>query len=169
MANHIYLSRNITFNKPKHFITKSLLAVLGKMDFDLIGCLADFFREGVCGFLVLHRRSPFVVEIWGVIMLSWAVCLDIKFPFMFQRVVSCEKISEKVVCVHYNDNHYQISVDMIKPIDPPDFTYGEWVSPVNRPELVGFINDIVFHFVLLTDKLSNELQNISIASEISSQ
>jgi len=79
-------------------------------------------------------------------MLSWAVCLDIEFPFMFQRVVSCEKISEKVVCVHYSDNHYQISVDMIKPIGPPDFTYGEWVSPVNRPELVGFISDIIFHF-----------------------
>jgi len=55
----VIVSRNITFNKPKHLITKSLLAVLGKMDFDLIGCLADFFRKGVSGFLVLHGCSPF--------------------------------------------------------------------------------------------------------------
>jgi len=74
------LSRNITFNKSKHFIIKSLLDVLGKMDFDLIACLADFFRKGsvhllrkchlrwlpflavrVSGFLVLHGHSPFGV------------------------------------------------------------------------------------------------------------
>ena len=77
------LSRDITFNKPKHFIIKSLLAVLGKMDFDLIGCLADFFCKSsvhllrkchlrwppflairVSGFLVLHGRSPFGVRIF---------------------------------------------------------------------------------------------------------
>ena len=31
------------------------------MDFDLIGCLFDFFRKGISSFLVLHGRSPFVV------------------------------------------------------------------------------------------------------------
>ena len=29
------------------------------MNFDLVGCLADFFRKGVSGFLVLHGRSPY--------------------------------------------------------------------------------------------------------------
>lgn len=85
----------------------------------------------------------------------WGICFDTIeregkiFPVeLFQRVIEYE-ISEEsaVACLVYPVEGVQIAVDKIRALDnPPQFTDGELVSPVNHPEMVGVIRGIGWHF-----------------------
>jgi len=81
-----------------------VLAVFGKMDYDLIGCLADFFREGVGGFLVLHGRSPFGGWILGVTIVDY--CLLKKLPWQQKQKFAADCF--KLYCEKYNIQHKDI-------------------------------------------------------------
>ena len=83
---------------------------------------------------------------WVINSNNWAICFDINLPFLFQRVIPYISISPEIVRVFYKDNHYDIPEYMIRPIDPPKFMIDDQVSPVNHPELIGTIYEIIYHF-----------------------
>jgi len=61
------------------------------------------------------------------------------------RVVPYEILSPEVATVQYKGKSYDISLGRIQRIEPPLFTYGDSVSPMNHPEIVGIISDIIYH------------------------
>jgi hypothetical protein len=77
---------------------------------------------------------------------TWAICFEINIPFLYQRVIPYKLISHDMVEVCYGKNNYSISINEIRPINTPKYIIGEKVSPVNHPELIGIIYDIIYHF-----------------------
>lgn len=80
----------------------------------------------------------------------WGVCLgsNICNGNLFQRIIEYDintDIQKAIILQPYKD--ISISIDKIKPIEkPPDFIYGDIVSPINHFDVVGKIETIIWHF-----------------------
>jgi hypothetical protein len=79
-------------------------------------------------------------------MNNWAICFENDIPFLFQRVISYEIVSPDTVKAYYGKNNYHVSTNKIRPINPPKYRIDDSVSPVNHPELIGIIYDMIYHF-----------------------
>ena len=79
--------------------------------------------------------------------LNWAICLDIGLLCgkLFQRVVQYETNTPNMVTISFSGETYHTSTDKIREIEPPKFTYGDVVSPVNHPDMIGYICGIIYH------------------------
>lgn len=78
----------------------------------------------------------------------WGVCLDINAPDLFQTVVNydVDEESGKAVLISPKSD-YALALENIKPLSaPPEFNYGERVSPAAHPEIMGRISRIFWHF-----------------------
>ena len=79
-------------------------------------------------------------------MTNWARCFFVEgIPDISSRVVPYKIISPEMVTITYKGESYDIPLDKIQIIEPPKFTYGDFVSPVNHPEIVGIIFDMIYH------------------------
>ena len=78
--------------------------------------------------------------------LNWAIYLGWDITPMFQRVVPYTQKNSETVTVTFQDKTYDVPIKSIRIIDAPEYVYGEIVSPVNHPKLLGAIADIVFYF-----------------------
>ena len=79
-------------------------------------------------------------------MANWARCFFVEGSSeLSSRVVPYKITSPGVATVMYKGKNYDIPLDRIQRIEPPKFTYGDFVSPVNHPELVGIVSDMIYH------------------------
>ena len=80
----------------------------------------------------------------------WGICLDILTDEgnLFQKVVEYQLDSVgHIANILQPTNGIQISINAIKPInEPPEFVYGDFVSPVNHSDIKGKIESIIWHF-----------------------
>ena len=77
-------------------------------------------------------------------MVNWAVCLN-EHNF-FQHVVSYTLISPEIARVYYKNKSCDIPVNNIRPINAPEFVFGDIVSPINHLDITGTVCGIMFHF-----------------------
>lgn len=78
------------------------------------------------------------------------ICLDVNLcdGKLFQRVVEYEiNANDQVASILQPISNITIPIDKIKHLEnPPNFTYGELVSPINHLDVIGKIETIIWHF-----------------------
>lgn len=80
----------------------------------------------------------------------WGVCLDFQLfhDGLFQAVIQYEIVesNDEVIILNPKAN-CRLNREKIKELStPPRFDYGEQVSPLNHPDMVGVIVKISWHF-----------------------
>ncbi|MDE7279555.1 MAG: hypothetical protein K2N26_07515, partial [Oscillospiraceae bacterium] len=79
----------------------------------------------------------------------WGICLDqsVYRGKLFQRAVEYDNSDNGTVEILQPAKGVKISADKIKVADKPlAFVYGELVSPSGHPNVIGKIEDIIWHF-----------------------
>lgn len=79
----------------------------------------------------------------------WGICLDpsVCGGKLFQRAVEFANLDSSTLRILSPVTDVKIPSDKIKIADkPPAFTYGEAVSPVGHSDIIGKIEDIIWHF-----------------------
>lgn len=79
----------------------------------------------------------------------WGICLDqsVCNGKLFQRAVEYDNSDSGTVQILQPVTEVKISADKIKIADkPPAFIYGESVSVVDSPNIIGKIEDVIWHF-----------------------
>lgn len=79
----------------------------------------------------------------------WGICLDpsVCGGKLFQKAVEYDNTNSSTVQILQPVTGAKIHADKIKIADkPPTFTYGEAVSPVGHSDIIGKIEDIIWHF-----------------------
>lgn len=79
----------------------------------------------------------------------WGICLDpsICGGKLFQRAVEYDNSDSINLQILQPAAGIKISADKIKITDkPPAFIYGELVTTVDSPNIIGKIEDIIWHF-----------------------
>lgn len=79
----------------------------------------------------------------------WGICLDryVCGGKLFQRAVEYDNADSSTVQILQPVTGVKVSDDKIKIADkPPVFIYGEAVSPIGHSDIIGKIEDIVWHF-----------------------
>lgn len=80
----------------------------------------------------------------------WGICLDslIDGGNLFQKVVEYQLDSDNHTAhILQPVKDKRVSINDIKTIsEPPPFVYGDVVSPVNHPDMIGKIQTIIWHF-----------------------
>ena len=79
----------------------------------------------------------------------WGICLDpsVYEGKLFQRAVEYDISDSSTVQILQPVKGIKVPADKIKNADkPPAFVYGELVSIVDSPNIIGKIEDIIWHF-----------------------
>lgn len=80
----------------------------------------------------------------------WGICLDILVDGgnLYQKVIEYQvDLDNRTVNILQPAKDIKISLNDIEPIKkPPVFIYGDFVSPINHPDMLGKIETIIWHF-----------------------
>lgn len=80
----------------------------------------------------------------------WGICVDISVcdGKLYQRAVEymLDADNKKAILLRPCQN-IEISIkEIIAVPEPPEFVYGDLVSPLNHPDMIGEIDTIIWHF-----------------------
>lgn len=81
----------------------------------------------------------------------WGICLEVLTLdgiYLHQRTVEYQLDPDnRTANILQPIKDIKISSDRIMTLDkPPAFVYGDFVSPVNHPDMIGIVREIVWHF-----------------------
>ena len=81
----------------------------------------------------------------------WGVCLDSNAiqDGLFQTVIQYKRKENGEVVIISPKTTYKLDIKHVKELSaPPQYIYGECVSPCNHPDMIGIVCDIAWHFKL---------------------
>ena len=81
----------------------------------------------------------------------WGVCLDSNAiqDGLFQTVIQYKRKENGEVVIISPKTTYKLDIKHVKELSaPPQYIYGECVSPRNHPDMIGIVCDIAWHFKL---------------------